>query len=238
MSSWLLIREISNEGNIMHLNRFKFHPLSSVLLLILIFSPTFVLAANPETYSATLVDFEGKVWFQKPGEEIWLPVQKYMALGEGDRIKTDSTGYVEILMDDGSLLGLEGESEITLKELSADFETKKIFSTVSLWFGRSLSNIHKFSYRESKFEVQTSTAVAGVRGTEFIVETIDSERTEIGVFEGNVMVGGLDKSGKLIQGSEVLITDGNQTTILKDELPLQPLYFQERMLLTRKKCKA
>ena len=103
----------------------------ALCILTMTFASTGARAANQEAYSATLVDFEGDVQVQKPAKVVWLPARKYMGIEEGDRIRTGPKAYVEILMDEGSLLRLEEGSEITLKELSADFETKRIFSTAA-----------------------------------------------------------------------------------------------------------
>ena len=191
-------------------------------------------ATEEETFSATLVEFEGEVFIQKPEEDVWLPVEKDIPLEEGDRIKTGNQSCVEILMDDGSLLKLEQNSEITLSELSADHKTKRISSRMSLWFGRLLSNIVKFTHSRSRFDVHTPAMIAGVRGTEFVVETTDSEQTDVGVFEGQVAVGGIDQEGKLIKESEVLIPQGNQTSIRKNKRPLAPFKLKKRMLAYKK----
>ena len=179
-------------------------------------------AAEQTTFSATLVDYEGEVLLRKLGEEIWLPVEKDIPIEQGDRLKTGHDAYVEILMDDGSLLKLEEDSEITLSELSADFGTKRIACRVFMWFGRLLSNIEKFKHSRSRFHVHTPTMIAGVRGTEFIVETTDSVQTDVGVFEGEISVGGVDAEGKLMESSEVLIAAGNQTSIQRNKRPLPP----------------
>jgi len=194
-----------------------------------------VYGGEEEIFSATLVDFEGDVSLQKQGEEIWLPVEKDIPLEQGDRIKTGSDAYVEILIDDGSSLRMEENGEITLEQLSADSVTKKIASEVSLWFGRLLSNIAKFTNKGSRFDVQTPTLVAGVRGTEFIVETTDSKQTDVGVFDGEVAVGGLDKDGRLIKESELLVRKGNQTSVLKNKRPKSPFALKERMLSHKKR---
>ena len=192
-------------------------------------------AEGEDLYSATLVDFEGEVSIQKQDEEIWLPVEVDIPLEEGDRIKTGKDGHVEILMDDGSMVKLEENSEITIRELAADYQTKSITSSLFLWFGRVLSNVTKFTNKTSRFQVSTPTLVAGVRGTEFIVETTDSELTEVGVFDGEVAVGGLDKEGRLIKESEVVLNKGFQTSVKKGKRPKAPFGFSRRMLAHQKK---
>ena len=45
--------------------------------------------------------------------------------------------------------------------------------------------------------MRTPTAVAGVRGTDFVVETDNALQTDVGVFDGAVAVEGLDESGSV-----------------------------------------
>lgn len=208
--------------------------LTLICLLLATSLPTQGYGAEDEPFSATLVDFGGEAFLQKPGEAIWLPVEKNIPLEQSDRIKTGSNSYVEILIDDGSLLKLEENSEMTMSELSADFGTKKIATKLFLFFGRLVSNIAKFTHTRSRFAVQTPTVIAGVRGTEFIVETTDSTQTDVGVFEGEVTVGAIDKEGKLIEGSEVRVQRGNQTSVQRNKRPLTPFAIKGRMLLHKK----
>ena len=192
-------------------------------------------AEEKDPYSATLVEFEGEVFIQKHDEEIWLPVEVDIPLEEGDGIKTGKDGHAEILMDDGSMVKLEKNTEITIRELAADYQTRSISSSLFLWFGRALSNITKFTSKNSRFRISTPTLVAGVRGTEFIVESTDSNMTEVGVFDGKVAVGSLDKEGKLIKESEVFLAKGFQTSVKKGKRPRAPYGLSRRMLAQQKK---
>lgn len=194
-----------------------------------------VYGTEEDNFSATLTDYDGEVLIQKPGEEAWLPVEKDMPLEQRDRIRTGSFAFVEILIDDGSLVTVEQNSEITLSELSADVGTKKIESTIFLAFGRLISNVARFMHRDSRYSVQTPTMVAGVRGTEFVVEATDSEKTDVGVFEGEVAVGGVDYDGKLIKESEVLVAHGNQTSVQRYKRPLRPFALKKEMLVHKKR---
>jgi hypothetical protein len=164
-----------------------------------------------------------------------LPLEKDMPLEESDRIKTGADSFAEILIDDGSLIRVEEDSEIVLSELYADYRTKRIEASIFLKLGRLLSNVSRFVDRRSRFSVRTPTTVAGVRGTEFIVETTAAQQTEVGVFEGDVFVGGIDAQGNLIEGTEVPVTRGNQTTILLDRRPRPPFALRGRMLLHKKR---
>jgi len=207
-------------------------------VFFLVFLPFFLVSfpqpshcAQPSTpFSATLIDFEGEVLIQKGGENLWLPVEKYMPLEQGDHIKTGAKAFAEILVDDGSQIRLEENSEITLSELSADFQTKSITASVYLWFGRMLANITQFAHARSKFEVQTPTVVAGVRGTDFAIEVMDTRESDVGVFDGEVLVAGLDRQKRPMKESEIVMGKGYQTSVFKNKPPAPPVHLRERML--------
>jgi hypothetical protein len=204
----------------------------------LVFLPLFLLlfplpspCAQPSApFSATLVDFEGEVLVQKGGENLWLPVEKDMPLEQGDHMKTGAKGFAEILVDDGSQIRLEENSEITLSELSADSQTKSVTASVYLWFGRMLSNVSRLAHSRSKFEVLTPTVVAGVRGTDFAVEVLDTKQTDVGVFDGEVGVAGLDRQKRPMGESEVVLGKGYQSSVFRNRPPAPPVQLRERML--------
>lgn len=213
-------------------------PAMSKKVFFLVFLPLFLVpfpqsshCAQPSTpFSATLIDFEGEVLIQKGGENLWLPVEKDMPLEQGDHIKTGAKAFAEILVDDGSQIRLEENSEITLSELSADSQTKSITASVYLWFGRMLSNITRFAHARSKFEVQTATVVAGVRGTDFAVEVTDTKQSDVGVFDGEVAVAGLDRQKRPMRESEAVLGKGYQSSVFKNKPPALPVQLRERML--------
>ena len=88
------------------------------------FLPSAVYGAKKGIFSATLTNFKGSVALKKPKDKVWLPVEKDVPLQKSDRLKTGAKSFAEILIDDGSLLKIEENSEIVLEELSAGFEKK------------------------------------------------------------------------------------------------------------------
>jgi hypothetical protein len=78
--------------------------------------------------------------------------------------------------------------------------------------------------------VKTPTVVAGVRGTEFVVESLTEEQSDIGVVNGQVSVESLDEQGKSIEGSMVMVQPGFQTTAFKFKKPVMPVPIKEQML--------
>lgn len=200
------------------------------LFFLFLFAHPVLCAQSSAPFSATLIDFEGEVLIQKGGEALWLPVEKDMPLEQGDHIKTGAKAFAEILVDDGSQIRLEENTEITLSELSADAQAKSITASVYLWVGRMLSNISRFAHSRSKFEVQTPTVVAGVRGTDFAVEVMDSKQTDVGVFDGEVGVAGLDRQKRPMRESEAVLGKGYQSSVFRNRPPAPPVQLRERML--------
>jgi len=203
----------------------------------LILSPLESIVQAGSRFSATITALSGEVMIQKAGEEIWLPLEINTPLESSDRIRTGSGAYAEIMVDDGSLMKIEENTEIYLKELSVDSHTKKIKSNIFLRIGTLLSNIAKFIHPGSSFTIFTSTMVAGVRGTEFVVETTDSEKTDVGVFSGELEVGSADPSGNMIKGTQVILKKGFQSTVYKSRKPLRPFAIKGRMLAFKSKIK-
>jgi hypothetical protein len=99
-------------------------------------------------------------------------------LQPGDEVRTGADGKVEIQYDSGHILRL---AESTRIRLSDDPGRSGIFVFVGKLWSRFKSILG-----QSKFEVQTPTVVAGIRGTTIITEVEADGTSDIGVEEGEV----------------------------------------------------
>jgi ferric-dicitrate binding protein FerR (iron transport regulator) len=107
-------------------------------------------------------------------------------LYEWDVLQTSADSRLEISMTDGSTLRL---GENTRLELRVAPPTGKAFAA-RLWLGAVWAKVHKLLQDES-FHIETQNAVAGVRGTEFLVEAGAGSRDDnVRVYEGAVEVRG------------------------------------------------
>jgi hypothetical protein len=98
-----------------------------------------------------------------------------------DDLRSGSNGRARVSLNDGSLLNLGSNSE--LRVLQHDAQAQQ--TSLDLAVGRMRTQVVKLSRPGAKFEIRTSTGVAGVIGTDFyLLATPDS--TEIIVFEGAV----------------------------------------------------
>ncbi len=172
-------------------------------------------ASASDAWDARLSDFKGDVKVYAPGEDKALPVEKGMPLEDGDRITTGADSSAELSFDAGTLVHLSAATDFTISE------TKRSQTAFKLTAGTFLGKIQKLLAAQSLI-VQSPTAVAAVRGTEFGVEVdaANPDDSHVGVFdEGKVEVKG--QAG----GSEMII-GGQETKVSKGAAPLHAYQLQ------------
>lgn len=137
------------------------------------------------------------------------------ALAVGDALAfTDEvelrSGWAVIDLGDGSSLRLFPKTTLRFRS-----KEKVLLSVGKLW-----ARIVDLAAGE-KFEVETSNAVAGVRGTDFIVEADEgaagAPRARVTVVEGKVAV-----ANRNSPKADVLVADGQVTVVEKDQPPTAP----------------
>ena len=139
--------------------------------------------ADPAAVAATAVNVVGEVNVLE--DQAWTAVAEGQLFGEGDRIKTGDNATLQLVLADGSSVALAPDSELTLDNLGSGQEG----SVTLLTLARGLLNTMVEKLKSgSRFEVQTSGAVAAVKGTDFEVSLTGSE-SAVTVNEGTVQLG-------------------------------------------------
>jgi len=149
-----------------------------ILLLFLIFNQGMVVEALA---AAELADISGDVDVKQG--DTWTAAETSMELHESDSVRTGDNSSVSIILFKGSIIRLDSNTEVTLKEIIEDEETSV---TIEQNAGRTWSTIQKVSGIDN-YEVETPTAVASVRGTSFDVN-VSGGITIISVIKGSVNV--------------------------------------------------
>ncbi len=177
-----LLREMSaplpaSRGTI---HRERLLALACVLGLLPLALPALSAQAEPTTI-ATLTVVTGRAEIVRGGGP---PVAADVdaRLRPGDEIRTSADGKVEVQYDSGHILRL---AENTRIRLSDDEKRPGLFVFVGKLWAR-----FKTMLGQSKFEVQTPTVVAGIRGTTVTTEVEEDGTSEIGVEEGEVELTG------------------------------------------------
>ncbi len=124
-------------------------------------------------------------------------------LFEGDRLEAVSA--TRLVLGDGSMLVLARGGVISL----TTYRPAQRAASIKLWAGRLWMKVAQKLWRgEHGFEVQTPNAVAGVRGTTFVVEH-NHGTTKVAVLEGEVAFSGTEGDAVyLLRDGQVATLDG------------------------------
>lgn len=129
-----------------------------------------------------------------------------------DDLHSGPVGRARVSLNDGSLLNLGSNSELLVVQHDAQAQQ----TSLDLAVGRMRAAVVKLSRPGAKFEIRTSTGVAGVIGTDFyLLATPDF--TEIIVFEGVV------RFTPFATGQAVNVSAGMKAQISRDGSIVGPL---------------
>ena len=104
----------------------------------------------------------------KPAGEASRPAKVGDAVAEGAELETSASGRAEVLLPTGSVLRVGEGSHVALTAAQFEKGQPQRFSA-RVFLGSLWSRVAALAGSDS-FEVETDNAVAGVRGTEFLVE--------------------------------------------------------------------
>jgi ferric-dicitrate binding protein FerR (iron transport regulator) len=138
----------------------------------------------------------------------------------GDQLRTGQPGAMRVVFQDDSVLNLANDSLVTVDEQVFDPAGGEARSTFQLLKGRVRALVSEYYDRTgAAYEIETPTAVSGVRGTEFIV-TYDDEQalTQVIGISGKVEVHSiLDRAA-----NGVFVTAGEITQVAEGQYPTKP----------------
>lgn len=110
-------------------------------------------------------------------EEPWKPAKMGMVLHELDEIRTAKSGFAQTLLDDGASTGkleIKENSHIRFHTMTLDPVSGDKNTLVDVALGKVKVHAQKLR-NQSKFEVNTPTAVLGIRGTLFEVNVSEEK---------------------------------------------------------------
>jgi hypothetical protein len=172
----------------------------------------------------TVAGVEGSAEIRRAGSTIaaaiGAPVQR------GDELRTGRPGKLRVVFQDDSVLTLSDNSQVTIDEQVFNVPEGKIESLMRLLRGKVSAVVSEYYQRpHAQYEIETTTAVAGVRGTEFAVAYDPlKDVTQVVGIEGRVEVHSV--LDRLRRGS--FVTSGEWTTVVRGEYPTPPKRLNER----------
>jgi hypothetical protein len=179
-------------------------------------------------------------------------VREVLKLGssvfQGDVVETASRTRVELTLSDASVLRLGPLSRVELDSAAFGSSADDRKVSAKLRVGNVWASVTKALGGESRFEVKTENAVAGVRGTTFRVDASKDKSVVVKVYSGTVAVaagpiprpgpGGAEgkegkKERKQVSGPqevtreqwERIVTSMMQVKVAADGTPAEPEQF-------------
>jgi len=114
-------------------------------------------------------------------------------LQAGDKIKTDTAATATVTFFDGSTIDLNGGTEISLDELLSKSSTTPKTIKIGQTIGETSSTIVKLVDPASRYEIDTQSGVAAVRGSKMAVLVSTDGTTQVYNIEGRISFTGRDK---------------------------------------------
>jgi hypothetical protein len=148
----------------------------------------------------------------------WTPLAAGDQIMLGDRVRTAAASKIKILFRDESVMTLAASSEMTVDQQVA---AAAPVSRFSLLVGAVRAIVTEaYGTSGASFELETPTAIAGVRGTGFIAsyDPAASETVVVGLFDTTVVRAREDKRG----ARAVNVVAGQATSVRRGSFPTVP----------------
>lgn len=154
-------------------------------------------------YKATVIKVEGTVLKKDNSNNIWIIARNGDILDDGDSLKTKEDGYAELRFEDGSIVKIKSNTELSIYK-----------NYLSLAIGYVRLYITKLF---PNFEIRTPSAIAGVRGTEFSVEVLQDKTTLVTVYDGEVDITAQGKTIRVRKGESGIVRHGLPPSLHREE---------------------
>ncbi len=141
----------------------------------------------------------------------WRPARVGMPVKTGWDIRTFVESSMELRFESGTVLRIGENSVVTLSNLSKDQQADATNSRVKVATGEVWGNVQKLVNKKSKFDFETPTAVASIRGTRLGI-AVKEGATAIDVYEGAVAVKrkGSTRESMLTEKTRAVIRDDSR----------------------------
>ncbi len=183
-----------------------------LICLALILVPFNLSCGSSSEKNTVITSLQGELTVKKAGSANWVKAEVKMLLNKGDSIKTGAEASAKITFFDGSTIELKANTQIEFTDLINE-QAKQIQMKQEI--GETISKVEKLVDSASKYEIETPTAVAGVRGSSMRVSVSPDGTTQVQNLEGKISV--------TAQGIEVVIPVGSSSTVKPGQAPASPV---------------
>jgi hypothetical protein len=143
--------------------------------------------------AAVVTRLDGTAVVVSKGGKTGMPLKKHDHIMAGQEVKVGEKSRIELKYPDGTVMRFAERSTIKMEDITYDSSTKSKKVKVDLGGGKLWANVKKLVTSDSKVEVKTVNAVAGVRGTVYRVNVDEDNSAMVKVYDGSVNVTGVQK---------------------------------------------
>lgn len=189
------------------------------LMILLITFITGPLAYSESSGSFTVVKGDVQI-ISKDGKSEKAKIGKKVV--PSDTIVSGKDSRAKVVMIDKNIINISPETKITLEKYIYDPSTGDKQVSLDVTYGKVRATVEqKYDGEKNKFHIKTPSAVAGVRGTDFLTSySTQSRETKIITFEGRVAVGAPGPGGNIV--NPVYVNPGQMTTATQGSAPTPP----------------
>lgn len=145
----------------------------------------------------------------------------------GDTVITAGDSRAKIVMSDRNIINISPNTKMKIEKYSNENGNKNV--NLNLIEGKIRNNVEQnYDNKNSKFEVRTATAVAGVRGTQFVTSYDKSTKvTEVITLKGQVVFQSIANTDKKTKSEPVIVAKGEKSQNSDQQGPIAPVKLPE-----------
>jgi hypothetical protein len=194
--------------------------MSLVSMFIGVFVTFFALTSNAQEMQGVMMVVKGDIKVTSAKTKKTDPGKIGMKVFQGDEISAGADSRAKIVMSDKNVLNISPDSKIVIAKYENKGDEKNV--QIDVMYGKVRASVEeKYDGEKSKFNIKTPSAVAGVRGTDFITGySRQTQKTEITTFTGTVAVGSPGPGGTI--SNPVFVQQGQQTSVASGGAPEAP----------------
>lgn len=179
---------------------------------------SFSWCAQTEAADGVFMVVKGTVTIESQGKS--SPARVGAKVSQGDKIVSGVDARAKIVMSDKNVLNISPETSLVIEKYSNSPTDKNVELKVEQ--GKVRATVEqKYDGEKSRFNIKTPSAVAGVRGTDFITSYSPTNRiTRVITFSGVVAVGQLGPRGAIV--NPVFVRPGESTEAGPERMPEPP----------------
>ena len=193
-----------------------------LFFLVVVLLPQQLLAAAVGTISK----MSGETLFRAGDKGKYHSLRPNQAIEEGNWLKTGKKGWLELTLSDGSKFTVANNSELEVTSFMVGKEKKE--GSFTLTQGKLRASVVKLGGQQTDIKVRSRTAVAGIRGTEFLMLA----EGPANVFFGNEGIVKISGSGEEITPP---LLPGTMTQNTRGYVPLEPVKVESGTPLAKAK---